>query len=160
MQFANGNYWLHSLLAALAACLASLAGAFTLWMSVASLKILVPLLVSLAVGVLLGDAFLHLIPESVSKLGSITATGEFVILGILLFFAIEKVVRGHHRHEVVDPSTASASRAAARMNLVGDAIHNFTDGVLIAGSFAADMLPIRRKFPGRKRFNIIVLDIR
>lgn len=132
--------WLQSLAAGMAVSLVSLSGAFTLWIAPPRLRRLVPLLVSLAVGVLLGDAFLHLIPEAASQLGSLTETCLFVLLGILLFFSIEKVVRGHHRHEVFDPTLSPAPQASARMNLIGDAIHNFTDGVLIAGSFAADPL--------------------
>lgn len=54
----------------LAACLivslCSLAGAFTLWISIDSLKRIVPVLVALSVGILLGDAFIHLIPDSVT----------------------------------------------------------------------------------------------
>lgn len=129
--------WIKSLAAAFAVSLLSLSGAFALWVAPARLRSLVPLLVSLAVGVLLGDAFLHLIPESARQLGSITSTCLFVLLGILVFFAIEKLIRGQHRHEVFDPGSGGP-QPRARMILVGDAIHDFTDGILIAGSFAAD----------------------
>lgn len=132
--------WLQSIAAGMAVALVSLSGAFTLWISPGNLRRLIPLLVSLAVGVLLGDAFLHLIPHAVEKLGSVAESCLFVLLGILLFFAVEKLVRGHHRHEVFDPAAPPSAKAGARMNLVGDAIHNFTDGVLIAGSFAVDPL--------------------
>lgn len=138
MSILSAGYWIQSLLAALAVSVVSLSGAFTLWMPPSRLRALVPLLVSLAVGVLLGDAFLHLIPESAEQLGSLTETCLFVLLGILLFFAIEKTIRGQHRHEVFDADSPARPQAGARMNLIGDAIHNFTDGVLIAGSFAAD----------------------
>ncbi len=130
--------WFQTLAASLLVSLVSLSGVFTLWIQPNRLRAVIPLLVSLAVGVLLGDAFLHLIPEAAQQLGSVTDTCLFVLVGILLFFSIEKVVRGYRRHQVYDPTMPSAPQAGGRMNLVGDAIHNFTDGVLIAGSFAAD----------------------
>jgi zinc and cadmium transporter len=133
------NQWGPPLLAGLAVALISLIGAFTLWIKPARLRVVLPLLVSLAVGVLLGDAFLHLIPEAVGSIGSVSQVCLYVLAGIVLFFAVEKVVRWRHRHDVFDPTTqGGAGNAMARMNLVGDAIHNFIDGVLIAGSFSVD----------------------
>jgi zinc and cadmium transporter len=130
--------WLPPVAAALAVALVSLSGAFTLWIEPARLRSVIPFLVSLAVGVLLGDAFLHLIPDAAQEIGSLPTTCIFVLLGMLLFFTIEKVVRWQHRHDIFEPAAQQSKRAGARMNLVGDAVHNFTDGVLIAGSFAAD----------------------
>lgn len=133
------NHWGPPLLAALAVASISLIGAFTLWVQPARLRVVVPVLVSLAVGVLLGDAFLHLIPEAVESIGSVFQVCLYVLGGMVMFFAVEKVVRWRHRHDVFDPAAAEASgNALARMNLVGDAIHNFIDGVLIAGSFSVD----------------------
>lgn len=133
------NHWGPPLLAALVVALISLIGAFTLWIKPARLRIVVPVLVSLAVGVLLGDAFLHLIPEAVGSIGSVFQVCLYVLAGMVLFFAVEKVVRWRHRHDVFDPmATCGGGNAMARMNLVGDAIHNFIDGVLIAGSFSVD----------------------
>jgi zinc and cadmium transporter len=137
MEFVN--HWGPPLLAALAVALISLIGAFTLWIKPARLRVIVPVLVSLAVGVLLGDAFLHLIPEAVGSIGSVFQVCLYVLAGMVLFFAVEKVVRWQHRHDVFDPAaTSGGGSAMARMNLVGDAIHNFIDGVLIAGSFSVD----------------------
>jgi zinc and cadmium transporter len=86
---------------------------------------------------LLGDAFLHLIPDATVAIGSLSEVCIFTLAGMLLFFAIEKVVRWRHHHGVPDDASNSVA-PLARMNLVGDAVHNFTDGVLIAGSFFAD----------------------
>jgi zinc and cadmium transporter len=74
------------------------------------------------------------------ELGSVSRASLFVLLGILLFFGIEKVVRGQHRHLVFPEGAPAQPHVVGRMNLAGDAIHNFTDGVLIAGSFVADPL--------------------
>jgi len=132
--------WIPTLVASLLVSLVSLCGAFTLWIRPERLRKAVPLLVSLAVGVLLGDAFLHLIPDAAQQLGSVADTCLYVLAGILVFFIIEKVARGQHRHEVYDPDMPPVPQAGGRMNLIADAMHNFTDGVLIAGSFAADPL--------------------
>ena len=134
------SVWLPAVAAALAVVLVSLSGAFTFWIEPARLRAVIPFLVSLAVGVLLGDAFLHLIPDAAQEIGSLPTTCVFVLLGILLFFTIEKVVRWQHRHDVFEAAGHQSKRTGAHMNLVGDAVHNFTDGVLIAGSFAADPL--------------------
>ena len=129
-----------TLAAAFLVCLVSLSGAFTLWIHPQRLRQFLPFLVSLAVGVLLGDAFLHLIPEAAAKLESVSTTCLFVLLGMLLFFVIEKILRGHHAHDAADTALTESTQPGTRMILVGDAIHNFTDGILIAGSYAVDPL--------------------
>lgn len=133
-----GSPWVNALAAAALVALVSLSGAAVLWVRESTLRVVVPLLVAMAVGVLLGDAFLHLIPEATEQLGSVTTVGLYALGGFVLFFAIEKGVRWQHRHEIYTPDSTHAIQPMARMNLVGDGVHNFMDGVLIAGSFAAD----------------------
>lgn len=89
-------------------------------------------LVSLAVGSLLGDAFIHLLPEANENITNPTTVSLLTILGILIFFSIEKFVRWHHCH---DPDCAEGKSAIIPVSLVGESIHNFIDGVIIAGSF-------------------------
>lgn len=89
-------------------------------------------LISIAVGCLLGDAFLHLLPESVENISSPNLVGLLTILGIIAFFAIEKFVRWHHCH---DPDCQETNNAVVPVSLVGESFHNFIDGVVIAGSF-------------------------
>lgn len=134
---------IQSLLASLLVAAVSLCGAFVLVLRESFLQRLIPLLVALAVGVLLGDAFLHLIPEAVERIGSVSRVGLLVVCGMVLFFAIEKLVRWRHDHAHLPVAAALTAGAGpvqpmARMNLVGDGVHNFIDGILIAGSFAAD----------------------
>lgn len=90
------------------------------------------LLVSFAVGTLLGAAFFDLIPEAVAESGGEGNILFFVVLGILVLFTFEKFLRWYHCHdrETCDLHTFSGAV------LFGDAVHNFIDGIIIALSFS------------------------
>ena len=99
-----------------------------------------PVLIAVAVGVLLGDAFLHLIPDAIdmaSTSGSNVA--PWVLIGILSFVFLERYLQWRHDHA---PTTIERKNEKiepfANMNLVGDGAHNFIDGILIASSYIAD----------------------
>jgi len=89
-------------------------------------------LVSFAVGGLLGDAFIHLIPESFDFFKPEAITPLLILLGILIFFILEKILRWHHCHEI---DCHQEEKHIVTLNLIGDSVHNFIDGALIAASF-------------------------
>jgi zinc and cadmium transporter len=125
--------------AGLTVSLVSFSGLFVLWLKPERLAAMVPYLVALAVGVLLGDAFIHLIPDAVARHGSVSTVCMTTLAGVFVFFILEKVVRWRHHHDhTAFTATPSDILPLARMNLIGDAVHNFVDGILIAGSFLVD----------------------
>lgn len=92
-------------------------------------------LVSFSAGTLLGDVFIHLLPEAANKNNSL-AIWLTTLSGILFFFFLEKVICWRHCHI---PTSDNHPHPVGIMNLVGDAFHNFFDGLIIAGSFLASV---------------------
>jgi len=113
--------------------LISLLGVAGLSLGQDRLKKISLVLVSFAVGALLGDAMLHLLPEAYGEMGSETAS-LLVIAGIFIFFILEKFLRWRHCHSV---ECEDHFRPVVVMNLVGDGVHNLIDGMIIAASFMA-----------------------
>jgi zinc and cadmium transporter len=105
---------------------------------------LLPHLVSFATGALLGAALLALLPHAIEGAGEGQThyVGLALLVGILLFFVLEKFVLWRHCHD--DPCEAHApqdhhrQKASATMILWGDGFHNMLDGVLIAAAFLTD----------------------
>jgi len=128
--------WLYTLVSVAIVSLISLIGILTLSIRPQRLKTLVLFLVSFAVGGLFGDALIHLIPEAFEQLGSGPATSLFIVAGLLLFFSLEKFLRWQHCHI---PTSDEHIHPVATLNLVGDAVHNFMDGVIIAVGFSASI---------------------
>jgi zinc and cadmium transporter len=130
------NSWVLSLLSVGAVSLVSLVGLATLSLNEARIRQLAAVLMSFAVGALLGDAFIHLIPQAFTQ-GAVTLWPSLLILGgLLVFFVVEKLLRHQHGplHTHHHPE-AAARPELATINVLGDAIHNFIDGVLIAASY-------------------------
>ena len=122
--------------------LISFIGIFALALKDKVLNKILLFLVSLSAGALMGGAFLHLIPEAIEQSiyeyeGHINIPLElfiYVLLGFILFFIIEKVLHWRHCHKGnCDVHTFQY------MNLVGDTIHNFIDGLILAASFVTSI---------------------
>jgi zinc and cadmium transporter len=116
----------------------SLFGLLTLSMSETRVRRMATFFVSFAVGALLGDTFIHLVPEIFDGANELRAS-LLILAGMLLFFVVEKLLRHrhgllhrhHHGHEPI------ARPELAAVNLLGDAIHNYIDGLLIGASWLA-----------------------
>ena len=122
-----------SLLAVLIVSFVSLSGIALFFLNKKTSQKINLLLVSFAIGALLGDTFIHLLPQAFQSLNSLTVS-FLTIGGLLLFFVLEKILRWHHCHEI----NCNESKHLIVLNTVGDTIHNLIDGMLIAASFAVN----------------------
>ncbi len=120
------------ILATLVISLISLVGIFFIGMKTERFENVIEQLVSFAVGGLLGGAFLHLLPQAM-KSGN-PSIFSHVLFGIVFFFFIEKLLHWRYCH-----IGQCETNTFTYLNLIGDSVHNFIDGTIIAASFAADL---------------------
>jgi len=106
----------------------SLVGALALSLKEKILDKLLFVLIAVAAGTMLGVAFLDLIPEAVEKGGPNVFL--YVLSGILAFFVLERFIFWHHCHD-----GKCDVHAFSYLNLVGDGVHNFLDGMVIAAAY-------------------------
>jgi zinc and cadmium transporter len=124
------------ILATIAVSLISLLGVVTLALSDRLLKKILLALVGLAAGTLIGGAFLHLIPEALHEFehhADHDTLFIFVLVGFVIFFILEKMLWRHCHDKDCKIHTF------AYINLAGDGIHNFIDGLIIAAGFLASV---------------------
>jgi len=114
--------------------LISFIGAATLVLSEKLLKKILLALIGFAAGALIGGAFLHLLPETIGS-GATSLENIFMIaiIGFVMFFVLEKLL-WRHCHERMCPI-----HVFAYLNLFGDGVHNFIDGLVMAASFVVSV---------------------
>ncbi len=124
--------WFYALVSVLIVSLISFVGVVTLSVRADKLKKFLIYMVSFSAGALFGDAFLHLLPELIEDGAFTISTSLFILLGIMIFFVLEKIVHWQHCHM---PITEKHVHPFAITNVVGDAVHNFIDGLIIGASY-------------------------
>lgn len=120
--------------ASLVVSLISLVGVVSLLLKDKYLKSTLILLVGLGAGGMIGGAFLHLLPEALEKTHDFLDVFIFVIVGFVCFFVLEKFFYWRHCHK-----GKCDVHAFTYLNLIGDGVHNFIDGLIIGASFMVDI---------------------
>jgi len=128
--------WVWTIGSVIVISLISLIGVVTLGINKARMKAMLLFMVSFAVGGLFGDALIHLLPEAFEELGANVKTSLLILAGIFIFFILEKFIRWRHCHI---PTSREHVHPVAMLNLVGDAVHNLFDGMIVAASFAVSV---------------------
>ncbi len=126
--------WFYSLLSVFLVSLLSLLGIAFISISELRLKQMIFVMVSLAVGSLFGDAFIHLLPQSFDKFHSKVEASLWVLAGIFVFFVLEKFLLWRHEHTL---GANQPIQPVGYMNLFADGVHNFIDGTIIGASYLA-----------------------
>lgn len=128
------------LLSVLVVSLISLVGIFSLPLSRKNLEKILIYFVSFSAGALFGDAFIHLLPEAAEN-GFTLTISLYLLLGIFVSLFMEKVIHWHHCHRSNHHYDECDHHAQplAYMNIFGDTIHNFIDGLIIGGSYLVNI---------------------
>jgi len=125
---------IYSLIAALGVSAISLVGVLIIGASKRKLETMLFYLVSFSAGSLLGGAFFHLLPEAIEE-GEPLSVFKVAVVGFILFFVLERVLRWHHCHKM----HCDTHKIIGYQNLVGDGVHNFVDGLIIISAFWVDV---------------------
>ena len=129
------NIWVYSIISVVFVSLISLIGAVIIFINRELSKETLLNLVAFSAGSMLGGAFFHLLPEAVNTM-NITSVSIGVLTGILLSYSVEMLLTWRHCHI---PSSENHPHTFVYMNLIGDGVHNFIDGVVIAGTYMVDI---------------------
>jgi zinc and cadmium transporter len=114
----------------------ALIGSLTLFLKENLMEDILLVLVALSAGGLMGGAFLHLLPEAISMLDAAQSTTlnifSYLIIGFCTFFILEQFVKWYHEHYDIH-----RKKPVSYLVLISDIVHNFIDGLVIAGSYIA-----------------------
>ncbi|MEK7201481.1 MAG: ZIP family metal transporter [Patescibacteria group bacterium] len=115
----------------------SLIGVVALSWKESLLRSVLFLLISVAAGALLGDAFIHLIPEAFEETGDPLLISLLILGGFLAFFILEKLLNWHHVHtdEPLLAEEHARIHPVGHLVLISDGLHNLVDGVAIGAAF-------------------------
>jgi len=128
-------FW--SIGATLVVSLISFVGVVGLFFKEKFLDKILLLMVGLSAGSLLGGALLHLLPEAVEG-GNSETVFLWALVGFSVFFLIERTLHWHHHHRQ-DSCKECSKQTLPYMNLIGDGLHNFIDGLIIVAAFLVDV---------------------
>lgn len=120
----------YALIASVVLSLISLIGVFALLIRDDLLKKILIFLVAFAAGGLIGGAFLHILPEAMEYFKDPTQLFLYVIIGFVFFFLCEKYFYWRHCHDA-----ECTEHTFTYLNILGDVIHNFTDGLIMGTAF-------------------------
>jgi zinc and cadmium transporter len=129
------SIWTYTLGSVILVSLLSLIGILVLWINPTHLRNILLPLISLAVGGLFGDAFLHLIPESFETSKNPNHTALLILLGLFIFLLLEKSMHYYHHHEHEEGEI----HPFGYLSLMASGLHNFIDGLLIGASYLASI---------------------
>lgn len=124
--------WIYTLVSVFIISLISILGVFALSLDQKKLYKILIYLVSLSAGTLMGDAFIHLIPEAYENSTGSVLVSLYILSGIFVFFVLEKVIHWRHCHE--EPCEKHP-HPFSYIILFGDSLHNFVDGMVIGASY-------------------------
>jgi zinc and cadmium transporter len=125
----------YAFLSALAVSVFSFVGLLALTLGGKRLDNALFVLIGLAVGTLFGDVLIHLIPEIFSEInGDSVAPAILIMVGVLIFFVMEKFFHWHHSH-TCEGDECDLPRPLGYINIVSDGFHNLLDGILIGASY-------------------------
>ncbi len=127
--------YLYAIISVLIVSLLSLIGVAYLSLKDKKFKKLLIYSVSFSAGALFGDVFFHLLPEAVEDSGLTIALSSSLLSGIIVLFIIEKFIHWRHCHF----QSKSHIHPFAFTNLIGDALHNLIDGLIIGASYLASI---------------------
>ncbi len=127
---------LYAILSVIIISLASVLAAIPLLIKKKPSEKLLLFLLSLSVGVIMSTVFFILMPE-ISEHHYTLEVGFYILLGFFLMFILEKLIHWHHSKQ--HACGHGHGYSLAPINLIGDGVHNFIDGMVVAGAYVANV---------------------